>query len=198
MRYLKMLGLGAMAAAAITASVGAGSASADEICTAPADATNMCPAGKLITTLELSQAGKSTLETTGGTELLSCQKSDLHIDITAQGTGIDPILGTSPTWDTTECSGTVTTINAGSIKATASGTNGSLTSVGAEWTTGILGTTCTYGTGTGTSLGTTSNTSLTVNTIIKKTAGGFLCPSEARWTAGFKITNHNTVDWINN
>lgn len=197
MRYLRMVGLAGLSAVALTVSVGAGGASADEVCTESA-VNNMCPAGKLITTVESSQLGTGVLETTGGTELISCKAGDTHITITSQGTGVDPILASVGGIKFTECTGAVTTIANGSGKGTTVGTNGALTSVGAEVTTAILGTTCTYGTGEGTSLGTTNGTSLTINTIVKKTAGGFLCPSEVRLTASTRITNHNKVVWINN
>lgn len=195
MKYLKMLGLAAVAAMALMAVVGAGTASADEICT---EGGTPCPAGKQISTIVASQVGTGTLETTGGTTLIDCNAGDIHIAVTSQGAKVDPVLGTVETLKFTECSGTVTTIKPGTMKGTASGTNGALTSVGAEVTTGILGTTCTYGSGAGTSLGTTSGTSLTVNTVVQRTAGGFLCPTEARWTASFKITNHSAVSWVNN
>ena len=197
MRYLRMAGLAGLAAVAVTMSVGAAAASADEVCTESA-VSNMCPAGKAITTVESSQIGTGVLETIGGTELISCKAGDTHITITSQGTGVDPILASVGGIKFTECTGTLTTINNGTGKGTTVGTNGVLTSVGAEVTTGILGTTCTYGTGTGTTLGTTNNTRLTINTIVKRTAGGFLCPSEARLTAETQITNHNKVVWINN
>lgn len=199
MKYLKMLGLAAVAAAALMAFVGAGTASADELCTTNA-VSNMCPAGDLITTINASQVGaKGVLETKEGTELISCKAGNYHIVITSQGTSIDPILGTGTELEFKECSGTVNTIANGTVKGSFVGSeSGSFTSVGAEVTTGILGTTCTYGSGTGTSLGNTNNTTLTINTLVKKTAGSFLCPSEARWTAEFKITNHSTVVWIDN
>jgi hypothetical protein len=52
MKYLKMLGLAAVAAAALMAFAGAGTASADELCTENENLENMCPAGKLITSVE--------------------------------------------------------------------------------------------------------------------------------------------------
>ena len=192
MKYLKMLGLAAVAAAALMAVLGAGTAAADEICTND-------PCTTTITTIEASQVGTGTLETTGGSTLITCNGGDIHIKVTKQGPLVKPIEGDVEKLLFTACTGTVTTIKSGTVKGTTVGTEeGTLTSVGAEVTTGILGTTCTYGTGEGIDLGTTKNTSLTVNTIVKRTAGGFLCPAEARWTASFSITNHNTVVWISN
>lgn len=192
MKYLKMLGLAAVAAMALMAVVGASTAAADEICTSSSCTTT-------ISTIEASQSGTGVLETTGGTELISCKAGDIHIKVTKQGVGVKTIEGTVETLKFTECTGTVTTIKPGTVTGTVAGAEaGTFTSVGAEVTTGILGTTCTFGTGAGTDLGTTANTGLTVNTIVKKTAGGFLCPAEARWTASFKITNHSTVAWVSN
>ena len=60
MKYLKMLGLAAIAAVAAMAIVGAGTASADEVCT-DKPVNNMCQEGKLITTIEASQVGTGSL-----------------------------------------------------------------------------------------------------------------------------------------
>jgi len=194
MKYLKMLGLAAVAAAALMAFVGAGTASADELCT-QTPVNKMCPEGTQITTITGSQIGTGTLETTGGSTLITCKGSHIHIDITDQGTGKD-ISGTITELTWSECSGTVNTLVTGTTTGnTVSHSSGTLTAKKTEVTTGILGTTCTYGAGEGTDIGTTNNTELVISAIVKKTAGSFLCPSEARWTTAYKITNHTTVDW---
>jgi hypothetical protein len=59
-------------------------------------------------------------------------------------------------------------------------------------TLGIFGTSCTYGTGEGTELGTiTGGTSphLTITATIPRIAGGFLCPSTGVWHATFVVTS---------
>lgn len=200
MKYLKMLGLAAIAAVAAMAIVGAGTASADEVCT-DKPVNNMCPEGKLITTIEASQVGTGSLETTGGTTLVTCAAGDIHISVTNQGTGVDPITGNIEELEFTECSNTVDTLSTGTLNAThtGEGTSGKLTALGSEVTVaGIFGASCVYGASGALEIGTTSGTTLTVNAIVPRLSGGFSCPADTRWTAEFEITNHTEVDFINN
>jgi hypothetical protein len=208
MKYLKMLGLAAVLAAAVMAIVGAGTASADEICTEPA-VSNMCPAGKLITEIDATlKAGESAkLEDTSGNTLDTCTAGTVKITNISQGTGVSSITGTSAAneivWGekNTECLFTTDTITGASIEATqASGGGTTLKASGAEVTinTGLFGS-CIYKTGTGLDLGTVSNggTTLTINVVVTR-ASGFACPSSAKWNATYTVTNHNHVYYIKN
>lgn len=204
MKYLKMLGLAAVAAMAVMAFVGAGTASADELCTKN---ENPCATANKITTIHATlTAGKTAiLETTEGTVLDTCTEGTIHAVVSTQGTGVDPITGTidALTWGsgTTPCTFTTDTIKTGTLTATNSGTgtNGNVTGIGNEVTvnTGLFGS-CVFTTGTGTKLGTiTGGTNkLAINTVVTKVSG--LCPSSARWTAEYTITNHTAVNVINN
>jgi len=176
----------AAAALVMLLAFGAGSASADEICT-----TNTTPCTSQITTFESSGVGTATLETTGGTTLVSCSGKNNKGTIQKIGSAIAIVLSII-NWF--ECTGTVTTIKNGSLEINSSGgTSGSVAGKETEVTVGVLGTTCTYGTGSGTTLGTINGTALTFNAVITKTAGSFLCPSSARYTGSEKVTNHNAV-----
>ena len=193
MKYLKMLGLAAVAVMAMMGVAGVGAASADEVC------TNTSGACEQINTIEASQVGTGTLETTGGTTLVTCAAGDIHVSVTKQGAGVDPITGTIDTLKFTECSNTVTTLNAGNLDASASGTNGTLSATGSEVTVnGIFGVSCVYGSGAALDIGTTNGTTLTVNAVVPKISGPLVCPPDTRWKASFKITNHSTVDFRNN
>jgi hypothetical protein len=70
-----------------------------------------------------------------------------------------------------------------------------LTSSKAKLTTGgIFGTSCTYGTGSGTSLGVLESdekteAELSLEATLAKEEGGFLCPATAVWKAKYVITS---------
>jgi hypothetical protein len=205
-KYLKMLGLAAVAAAALMAFGGAGTASADELCTAEA-VNKMCPEGKLITTLEASLVGSAKLESTTGETLDTCTYGIFEGTITNQGTGVDPITGDINTLDWgktgTLCTFTTDTTVLGTLTATAtSGGNGTVTGVGNSVTINtVLFGSCVYGTGTGIKLGTFtggSSAKLDISAVVNKTSGGFACPSTAIWNATYQVTNHSSAFLIDN
>ena len=193
MNYLKMLGLTAVLALSLMAAFGGGTAVADEVCT-----TEDCSGETTINTLEISQVGTSTYSTTGGTTLLTCGAGKIHVSITNQGAGVDPITGSVEETRLTECTTTVTTLNNGSIDVSATGGNGTVSFTGSEITTnGIFGASCVYGAGLGLDIGAFEGTSLSVNTTVPRISGGFTCPSDVVWKASFQITNHSTVYFLN-
>jgi hypothetical protein len=196
MKYLKMLGLAAVAAGALMAFVGAGTASADFLCTAN---ETPCSAAHTITKIESSLVGGTAkLETTEGTVLDTCTGGTVVGNIEESGAG-KTVSGkiTSLTWS--GCTNTTTTIKTGKLDVDniAGGTNGTVTGTESEVTVnGIFGVSCVYGVGAGTDLGTLqsgANASLTISAIVNKTSGGFACPSDTRWTAEYRITNHSSV-----
>ena len=200
MKHLKILGLAAVGAAALMALAGASTASADELCTEPA-VSNMCPAGKQITSVEASSIASLTLKTTGGTALVTCSGASLHTKSINQGTGVSPITATGGTPEVSGCNTTLDTLNSGTTRAEAGAGGGTtLTSIGGEVTLQLFGVSCTYGSGSGTDFGeaNTSGELPTFNRTVNKTAGGGLCPSTALLEAGFKMTNHNAIHYITN
>jgi hypothetical protein len=201
MKYLKMLGLAAVAAMAVMAFVGAGSASADEICT---DTVVGGDCAKPITSVHgVLVAGTSAkLTTTEGTTLDTCTTSTIQIEPIKQGTGNKTIEGTVKTlsWGTeaTPCSFHTTTINLGKIHAS-EGTEADstkLTAVGTEVTvnTGLFGS-CVFTAGEIGTVAAGTNT-LTINTVATRKTG--LCPSSARWVASYTLTNHTAVNYHTN
>jgi hypothetical protein len=90
-------------------------------------------------------------------------------------------------------SSTVDVLSKGSLEV-ASG--GSVKAIGSEVTVSALGTSCVYGGGTGTTLGTlTGGTTakLAIKAQLTKVSGGFLCASPAEWTGNYSVTTPDTL-----
>jgi len=200
MKYLKMLGLAAVAAMALMAFAGSGTASASELCTVN---TNPCPAASKITKIEASLiGGTAKFEDTLSNVLDTCTGGTMRITDITGGIGMTP-TGSIPKDDLTwsGCTFTTDTVTSGTVEATeASGGGTTVTAKGSEVTinTGLFGS-CSYGVGTGIDLGTVANggTELVISKPIKKTAGSF-CPESVIWRATYKVTNHNRWFFIKN
>ncbi|MDQ3726102.1 MAG: hypothetical protein M3335_09510 [Actinomycetota bacterium] len=192
MKYLKMLGLAAIAALGLLAFVGAGTASATTLFTDSAK-TIKYPKGTTIHGSLVS--GTSARLTSGGTEIATCTQTTLQLS-TASETGTT-INGNVSSWTLGGCNQTThaVALGAGDIEYT-SGSSGKVIGTGNQVTMGIFGTSCTYGTGAGTVLGTLTGGSapvLKVNTTIPRVAGGFLCPSSGVWEAEYVITTPHAL-----
>jgi hypothetical protein len=190
MKYMKMLGLVAVAAMALMA-FGAGSASATTLFK---NATEHYPAG---TTIEASQVGSGSLKDTSGNTIVTCTGGDISgkTDITSG----ESISGALATLKFTNCTSEVHTMKTGSLSIThiSGTTNGTVTSIGSEVKITVFGTECLYGTGAGTHLGTLTGgapATLKVNTIVtEQEPKKFLCPDDARWEATFAVTKPNPL-----
>lgn len=205
MKYLKMLGLAVIAAAALMAFLGAGTASATVICKVEPK-SGVCPEGSDYPAgtkgkASLKRETKAVLETTSGETLATCTEST--VEGTSKNTGgatetVESTL-TSLTWG--GCSTKVVTLRPGlgQLHWIAGTNNGTLTTAGVEVTTGIFGVSCVYGAGAlpidaGTTVGGDPG-SLAANTIVNKTEGGFLCPSTLRFTASY-VATEPTAAWV--
>lgn len=205
MKYLKILGLAAVAATALMAFIGAGTASATVICTTKPTGGE-CPAGwdypaGTVGKASLKSGTTVVLESTSGSTLVTCSEST--VGGTSENTGgatstVKSIL-TSLTWG--GCTTTVDTLNAGTgeLHWISGTTNGTLITFNNLVTTNIFGVSCSYGTGAaGTDMGTTvggNPGSLTVKTVINKQEGGFLCPSTTLFTAEYIATEPH-AEWV--
>jgi hypothetical protein len=207
MKLIKMLGLAAVAAAALMAFVGASSASADVLCTV--NNTPECPAGKKIEELKssLKSGTKATLETTGGETLVTCTESSVSGKIEKQGEGVEPegsFTKEQLTWG--GCSSTTDTLAGGVLRVETKEVEPGVFkhtviagggATGAKVTVNIFGVSCVYGPGASAiSLGDLKQGEpalLEISTIVNKVEGGFLCPSSNRWTATYQITNHTAL-----
>jgi len=200
-KYLKMIGLAAVAAMALMAFVGAGTASADEICTVAAN-----PCSSKITKVEASLVGSAKLEG-GEITLDTCTAGGVTITSITGGAGVKPsgsVTTADLTWGTskTPCTSPTTTIKGGTVDASEASAGGTtLTATGIEVTiNNFLVGSCTYGVGGGLDLGSVANggNELVINKNVIRTAGGPGCPAEATWNATYKITNHTAVYYITN
>jgi hypothetical protein len=184
MKHLKMLGLFAMAAAALMAF--AGSASAQTF-TAP---TGTEYTGSISASLEgsaLLKAGFAEITctegvvggsiTTNNNTHASGSISTVHFSSCKEGQTVDTLVET----------GTLTINKSTHV----------VTGTGVKVTTAVGGVSCTYGLGeTSNTLGTAANTvvegvdrvTLAINAKLPKEGGGFLCASPATWTANYVVT----------
>ncbi|HET7506859.1 MAG TPA: hypothetical protein VFJ53_00740, partial [Solirubrobacterales bacterium] len=88
---------------------------------------------------------------------------------------------------------TVDTLKNGTVSV-ASG--GSVSGAGSEITFSALGTSCVYGTSTGTALGTLKGgtpATMTVSASLPKISGGFLCANPGKMTGSAKVTTPSTL-----
>jgi hypothetical protein len=181
MKKLKILGLLATVVLSLMASAGSASA-----------ATFTAPAGTEYTgSVDLSlRAGffsrlKAAFTTADCNSMTVQGKISTNNDTEASGS----ISG----WSFTGCeSSTVDTLNStGTLTILKADTKIRLT--GTETTVSAMGTSCVYGGGSGTILGSATNTAsgveVDVVTELPKISGGFLCGSSAEWTAKLIFTS---------
>jgi hypothetical protein len=189
MKYLKMFALAVVAAMALMAVVGIGTASAT---TLDGSGGAMLSVGAEI---DLSAKGSVAIESTdGSTVYATCGSSTIEVRTTNTGSDLgEPVTSNTEVWTWAECTATVDTVKRGtlSFKAT-SGINGTAVSAGAEITVqaGLAGS-CTYGAGAGVTLGTLTGGTpglLSENAALTKTGGGLLCAETIRITGSFTVT----------
>jgi hypothetical protein len=189
MKYVKMLGLAAIAAAALMAFLGAGTASATVLCK-NATCTEDYPSG---TEIEATLSGSAILETTGGTVLDTCTGG--KVSGKTSSTSGTPLTGaiSALTWE--GCTKTTKTLTNGSLAIEhTSGVDGTLSATGTEVTVNTIFGSCVFGPVGSLTLGTLKGgapATLTINTIIPRISGP--CPSEARWTASYTVTKPNPL-----
>jgi hypothetical protein len=198
MKYVKMLGLLAIAAAALMAF--AGSASATTL-TSPTGTTYT---GKI--TAE-SHNGPTTLH--GSFVSVSCQKSHVEGQVEKHGPGVT-VSGKIATLSFAECSDEVTVLKPGSLEIHAVNCNsktkyctGTLTSTGAEIKIHTSVGECIFTT-SGTHLGTVTGTDHTGHhatldidsAAIPRTGGSFFCGASGEWTGSYTVTTPTNL-WIN-
>lgn len=200
MKYVKMLGLAVLVAAAPMAFAGAGVASAT-VLTSPAGAG--LPAG---TELQAVSEEKPTL--TGGFKNIECNKSTIAGRIANAGGATETVRGLVETLTFEECNCTVKVIHKGALEIHKIGTgpNGTVVSDGATVTVScatIFGTVhCDYetlntdlGTLTGsTTTGGTATMDITAVIPIEPGESNELCAEESTWHAKYKVTTPDFLD----
>jgi hypothetical protein len=195
MRYLKIMGLAAIAATALMAFLGAGTASATVLC--KTQMTEGCAASgwayPVGTKGVASMVGSGIMETLSGETVITCGGSKAEETLQNEGGAAATVTGESNgkgiTWS--ECTTTVDVLSGGSgelhwIPGT---DNGTVTAKGFEVTTSIFGTSCVYGLGStmkdwGEVVGGAPGF-MQINAVVPKISGSFLCPNETRLTAKY-------------
>lgn len=210
MKYLKMLGLTVVAAAAVMAFAGAGTASATVLCK-----TNTAPCSEMYSTgQEMAAEGETgNLILKAGFAVVECKHGTVKGTQSNTGSASETVnYGLSETGVVvetqnqkegltfSECTGAVTVEKAGKlILHWISGTtNATVTSEGAKVKVVQAGVTCIYGTSEAgvTDVGTLTGSNVTggtptmdVSAELKKEAGSsFLCASPAHWEGSYKVT----------
>jgi hypothetical protein len=202
MKYLKMLGLAAIAAGALMAFVGAGTASATELeC-----GESMCAEH---TTIHAEASSTVILHPVIGN--IECKKSTVSGTTENTGSSSETVKGpiASLTWG--ECNTEeIKTLEAGSLEvhtdandtAGTSG-NGTLTSIGAKVTVKFLGFHCIFGTNNPTDIGTITGSRATggtpvlmIEARIERIGGtsGAFCGGTSEWTGSYAVDNPMTMN----
>jgi len=181
MKHLKIIGLAVMAAAALMAFAGSASA-----------ATFTSPTGTEYTgALSASLEGSALLK--AGFAEDTCTESTVSGKLTTNNE--TEASGATESVSFTKCSLTTTTLSSKGTLKVAKGTH-AVSGTGVEVTVSALGTSCVYGLGAGTSLGTATNTTvsgvdkvtLAITAKLEKISGGFACANPATWTANYIVT----------
>jgi hypothetical protein len=193
MKHLKMLGLFVMAAASLMAFSSSASAT---ILTSPSGTKYE---GKIEATAVSSLLLQASFAN------ITCTQSTVAGTPTNFGSATETVSGPISTLSFSSCNATVTVLNNGRLeihteKAKENG-NGTLTGSGSKVTVAVFGTSCVYGTGSGTDLGTlkgsdTGTAKMEINANLPLEEGGFGCANPATWTGSYSVTNPDnlTVD----
>jgi hypothetical protein len=199
MKYVKILGLAAVAAMAMMAFAGSASATQLDKVTS-GGAKDTLGVG---TTLHVTQTSGTTLNLTdtAGNPIDTCKESTVHGTIANAGGSGATVSGnltetTGLTWG--GCTSPTVTLAAGSLEihGIAGTDNGTVTGKNNVVTISVFGVSCRYGTGAGTDLGlltgTTSATghaTMAINAIInEQEPKQFLCPDTGKWVGGYTVT----------
>lgn len=196
MKYVKTIGLAALAVAALMAIAGTGTASATVFC----HATSSPCAEKWKAGTEprfIVKPGTAGIwgDTSGGIAA-KCPEGELRGTITNAGSATETVKLSVPasglTWQNVEGCIKTETLEGGTLEVhSISGTdNGTVTASGFKISISILGAPCVYGFGVGANLGTlTGNGSgtavLDIKTNFVKKEGGFVCPLDLNWAEEF-------------
>jgi hypothetical protein len=188
MKYLKMIGLAAIAAAALMAFVGAGTASATTLAVGGTAQTN-----SVSITATLASGTSALLKDEFGTTTDTCTTSEVKGATEGTFTGTS-VGGKISTLTFSNCSHTTTVIATGSLKVEApSGGNGTVSSSGAEVTvqSTFFGASAICKTGAGTKIGTLTGTTDTTKHAVMDINASINCGilGAASWTGTYTVTS---------
>jgi hypothetical protein len=198
MKHLKTVAALA-AATGLMVLIAAGTASADVLCK-NGTTTNACTepyeAG---TTLSATVTGSSVISDTSANTLDSCSGGTMKASVTNPG-GASALISASITEQTwSGCTVKADTIKLGelTIEYVKGTDNGTVRLKGNEVTVNVFSS-CNYGPAAGaeTDIGTLTGAkgaTLAINAVLKKLAGGFLCPETVKWVATYKFNTPESL-----
>jgi hypothetical protein len=199
MKNLKMLGLLAVAAAALMALIGASTASATVLCKNNLKTSSCSEPYAAETFLHGVLEGTTTFEMTNAEVLGTCTQSTFQMRVENAGGAETPVSGPIPsfTWGIKGegCNQITETLRNGRLEIThiSNTDDGTVKGINTEVTLAIFGTDCIYGMGTGTDIGTLTGGSpatLDVNAVLnEQEPKRFLCPDDIRWTGSYEVTS---------
>lgn len=199
MKYLKMLGLAAVAAVALMAIVGVGTASATVLCQTTTTPCSSHWATGTQLEFHVKAGTEGVWADTSGEPAVRCVEGILKGTPSAGGaleTVTMPINGESEFNWNKGCGGIETkTLEGGKLEIHAiSGTdNGTVTATGFRFTTTFLGASCIYGFPEARDLGVltgsaTGDAVLDISSVFTKIEGSFVCPLTVTWKEEFTQT----------
>ncbi|MFN8216736.1 MAG: hypothetical protein U0R71_09080 [Solirubrobacterales bacterium] len=191
MRHLKILGLAVIAAAALTAFVGASSASATVLCNTSTNPCGSKLAGESTIKAELSE-GKAVL--TAGLGKVECSVSEIE---GKTGAAAGSNTGALSKLSLSSCNAAFETKKAGSLTVNyTSGANGQVVAEGFEVFYNLGGIECTYGGTVSEGITATGGSPMivkAVNAPIPKLKGGILCGNPMKLNAIYKVTTPSSL-----
>ncbi len=203
MKYVKMLALAAVAAGALMAFIGAGTASASKLCSTT---VTPCPAGQnwqVNQALDFSiPAGSQAklVDTTGTEELDKCSTSTVKGKISNAGSATETVTGPVEELTWGSCTFPTKTLKTGKLEIhqIAGTSNGTVTADGTfEVTINVVFASCVYGVTAGVDLGevtegkvsgTTTSPVFHANAVAEEFTESPLCPNTAKWTGTYNLT----------
>ncbi len=199
MKHAKMLALAAVAAGALMAFVGAGTASATVLCSTTTESCSEGQNWKENTVLDFTipSGSSANLVDTGGEELDKCSTSTVKGKITNAGSSTATVTGPVEELTWGSCTFPTKTLTLGKLEVhkIAGTSNGTLTADGTFEVTinTIFFGSCIYGVTSGVDLGelTEGNPAIFhANAVAEKFSGSnFACPSTSKWTATYTLTS---------
>jgi hypothetical protein len=188
MKHVKLLGLIAVAAMALMALLGVGTASATVLCKTATGGLECGEAWKYSGTLKgtLAPGTSAVLWDTSNNVLNTCTGGSAEGTASAGGAS-STVTGTAPlsSLSLTGCSSTAEVVKGceGEIHSISGTSSGTATLKGCEVKVTIFGVSCVYGPGEGVDVGVVeeggSGAAAAVREVVSKQEGGFLCPSTA-------------------
>jgi hypothetical protein len=202
MKYCKLIGLIAIAASALVASLGASSASATQLtCTEPAGTKVFCVVGS---ELHSESEGVVTLHPIIGD--ITCERATGYGSFTSAGSSTTTPAGTPALTTLENCTAVVQVLAKGVLeihtKSASVDNRGLVTSTGTEVTVEAYGFHCIFKT-SATGIGTFTGSSITKGTptidleaTVPRSGGrsGAFCGSTAQMTGSLKITKPDWMD----